>query len=94
MNFPTKAAFFTAVIITATLAVPAVGQPERGIEVGQKIEPRQLKTIDREKMMLPVEEGLTVVLFWSTEPSFGACSSIVEEICGPVQGAQHVGADD
>ena len=66
MNFPKKAAFFTAVIITATLAVPAVGQPERGIGVGQKIEPRQLKTIDREKMMLPVEEGLTVVLFWST----------------------------
>lgn len=66
MNFPGKTAFFGAVIIIATLAVPAVGQPERGIEVGQKIEPRQLRTIDREKVMLPVEEGLTVLLFWST----------------------------
>ena len=66
MNFPGKAAFLIAVIITATLAVPAVGQPERGIEVGQKIEPRQLRTIEREKITLPVEEGLTVLLFWST----------------------------
>jgi thiol-disulfide isomerase/thioredoxin len=66
MNFKRKAAFLTAVIITATLAVPAVGQPERGIEVGQKIEPRQIKTIEREKVLLPVEEGLTVLLFWST----------------------------
>jgi thiol-disulfide isomerase/thioredoxin len=66
MNFPGKAAFLFAVIITATLAVPAVGQPERGIEVGQKIEPRQLRTIEREKITIPVEEGLTVLLFWST----------------------------
>ncbi len=66
MNFKRKAAFLTAVIITATLAVPAVGQPERGIEVGQKIEPRQLRTIEREKITLPAEEGLTVLLFWST----------------------------
>jgi len=66
MNFSGKAVFLTAVIITVTLVVPAVGQPERGIEVGQKIEPRQLTTIERDKIMLPVEEGLTVLLFWST----------------------------
>ena len=66
MNAPGKTAILAAVIIIVTLAVPAVGQPERGIQVGQGIEPRQLKTIDRENIMLPVEEGLTVVLFWST----------------------------
>ena len=66
MNFPNRAALLIAIVITATLAVPAVGQPERGIEVGQKIEPRQLRTIEREKIMVPAEEGLTVLLFWST----------------------------
>jgi len=66
MNFSSKAALLLAIVITATLAVPAVGQPERGIEVGQKIESRQLRTIEREKVTVPVEEGLTVILFWST----------------------------
>ena len=66
MNFPRKAAILAVAILVATLAVPAVGQPERGIEVGQKIEPRQVRTIEREKLTLPVEEGLTVLLFWST----------------------------
>ncbi len=66
MNFKSKTAILAVVILVATLAVPAVGQPERGIEVGQKIEPRQLRTIEREKIILPVEEGLTVLLFWST----------------------------
>ena len=66
MNFPRIVAILLAVTIVATLTVPAVGQAERGIEVGQKIEPRQLRTIEREKTMLPVEEGLTVLLFWST----------------------------
>jgi tetratricopeptide (TPR) repeat protein len=66
MNALGKTAILAAVIIIVTLAVPAVGQPERGIQVGQRIEPRQLRTIDREKIMLPAEEGLTVVLFWST----------------------------
>jgi thiol-disulfide isomerase/thioredoxin len=66
MNFPGKTATLLAVILIATLAVPAVGQPERGIEVGHKIEPRQLKTIEREKIMVPAEDGLTILLFWST----------------------------
>ena len=66
MNFQNKTAIFAVVFLVATLAVPAVGQPERGIEVGQKIESRQFRTIEREKIILPVEEGLTVLLFWST----------------------------
>ncbi|MDF1525802.1 MAG: redoxin domain-containing protein [bacterium] len=66
MNFQNKTAILAVVILVATLAVPAVGQPERGIEVGQKIKPRQFRTIEREKIILPVEEGLTVLLFWST----------------------------
>lgn len=76
MNFQNKTAILAVVFLVATLAVPAVGQPERGIEVGQKIEPRQFRTIEREKITLPVEEGLTVLLFWSTwsprsEPALG-----------------------
>ena len=76
MNFQNKTAILAVVILVATLAVPAVGQPERGITVGQKIEPRQFRTIEREKITLPVEEGLTVLLFWSTwsprsEPALG-----------------------
>jgi len=50
----------------ATLASPAVGQPERGIEVGQKIVPRQVKTLERQEVTLPAEAGMTVLLFWST----------------------------
>ena len=66
MIFSNKAALLVAMVITATLAVPAVGQPERGIEVGHKIEAREVRTIEREKITLPAEEGLTVLLFWST----------------------------
>lgn len=53
-------------VFVLVLTIPAVGQPERGIEVGQKIEPRQVRTLEREKVTLPAEEGLTVLLFWST----------------------------
>jgi len=66
MKLNSKTALLLSTIVIATLAAPAVGQPERGIEVGHKIEPRQVKTIEREKITLPAEEGLTVLLFWST----------------------------
>jgi len=84
MNFQNKTAILAVVILVATLAVPAVGQPERGIEVGQKIEPRQFRTIEREKITLPVEEGLTVLLFWSTwsprsEPALGLWKKFGDE---------------
>ncbi|MDT8394832.1 MAG: redoxin domain-containing protein [bacterium] len=54
------------VVIISTLAVPAIGQPERGIEVGQGIGPREMRTIEREKINVPDPEGLTVVVFWAT----------------------------
>ncbi len=66
MSFARKAALLTAISITFTLAVPAIGQPERGIEVGQGIEPRELRTLEQEKIQLPAPEGLTVVVFWAT----------------------------
>lgn len=66
MNLVRKMPLLMAVVMVATLAVPAIGQPERGIEVGQGIEPRELRTIEREKVSLPGPEGLTVVVFWAT----------------------------
>lgn len=66
MNVSKKAAILLTAAVIITLAVPAVGQPERGIEVGQRIEPRPLKTMESEQVMVPLEEGLTVILFWST----------------------------
>ncbi|MDF1535345.1 MAG: redoxin domain-containing protein [bacterium] len=61
-----KSTLFIAVVIISTLAVPAIGQPERGIEVGQGIGPREMRTIEREKINVPDPEGLTVVVFWAT----------------------------
>lgn len=66
MNSISRVTLIVVVILFATLAAPVVGQPERGIVVGQGIEPRQARTIEREKVRLPAEEGLTVLLFWST----------------------------
>ena len=66
MNLIHKATLLMAVVIMATLAVPAIGQPERGIELGQGIAPRELRTIERERMQFPASEGLTVVVFWAT----------------------------
>lgn len=61
-----RTALMTAVFLIATLAAPAVGQPERGIEVGQKIEPGSAQTLERGNVLIPAEKGLTVLLFWST----------------------------
>lgn len=66
MGLMKKLTLLMAAVIVSTLAVPAIGQPERGIDVGQGIEPRELKTIEREKVHLPAPEGLTAVIFWAT----------------------------
>jgi thiol-disulfide isomerase/thioredoxin len=66
MNLIWKFTLLMAVVIVSTLAVPAIGQPERGIEVGQGIEPRELRTIEREKIQFPTSDELTVVVFWAT----------------------------
>jgi tetratricopeptide (TPR) repeat protein len=36
------------------------------MEVGSVFEPRKLKTLGMEKIRVPAEEGITVVLFWAT----------------------------
>lgn len=66
MNLVRKIPLLMAVVIVSTLAVPAIGQPERGIEVGQSIEPRELKTIERERVQFPASDELTVIVFWAT----------------------------
>ncbi len=66
MKLIQKCTLLLAVVVVSTLAVPAIGQPERGIEVGQAIEPRELRTIEREKIQFPTSDELTVVVFWAT----------------------------
>ena len=66
MSFVRKSALLMAAVIMSTLAVPAIGQSERGIEIGQGIQPRELRTIEQEKIQVPASEGLTVVVFWGT----------------------------
>ena len=66
MSFVQKSTLLMTAVIMLTLAVPAIGQTERGIEVGQGIGPRELRTIEREKIQVPAPEGLTVVVFWGT----------------------------
>ena len=61
-----KSTLLMTAVIMLTLAVPAIGQTERGIEVGQGIGPRELRTIERERIQVPAPEGLTVVVFWGT----------------------------
>jgi len=61
-----KIAILLAAATAATLASPAVGQPQRGIKVGEKIVPRQVETMQGERVTVPAGEGRTVLLFWST----------------------------
>lgn len=66
MFFNGRTALLVGVVLFATLAAPVVGHPERGIVVGQGIEPRLVRTIEQKSIALPAAEGLTVLLFWST----------------------------
>ncbi|UCG39460.1 MAG: redoxin domain-containing protein [bacterium] len=66
MKFTIRAVFVHLALLALILATPAVGQPERGIEVGQSIPPRELRTMEREKVMVPAPEGITAVIFWAT----------------------------
>jgi len=66
MNLIRRTTILLIAAALATLASPAVGQPERGIQLGQKIVPRQVKVLEGQDITLPAEEGMTVLLFWST----------------------------
>ena len=72
------------VLLTAIFAVPARGDAERGIHVGDSIPPRTLKALDREDIALPAAEGLTVLVFWATwsprsEPALAMWQEYQEE---------------
>ena len=53
MILNSRTTLIVATILFGILAAPAVGQPERGIEVGQGIEPRLVTTIRQEKILVP-----------------------------------------
>lgn len=61
-----KFAILLILIPAAILAAPAVGSPERGMNIGDILPAKNLKTLDMEKVPVPSEEGLTVLLFWAT----------------------------
>lgn len=61
------AAFLSALVfITVTLLAPARAEPMRGINVGDSIPPRTVETLDKEKMTIPAENGITVLVYWAT----------------------------
>ena len=66
MNKPRRT-FLSALLIALLTAVsPAASEAERGLKVGELFPPREVKLLDRARTQLPSQEGLTVLLFWST----------------------------
>ena len=60
-------AFLAAVAFAAaSLLVPVRAEPMRGINVGDSIPPRVVKTLAREKITIPAKDGLTVLVFWAS----------------------------
>jgi len=59
-------------IVLGTIFLPLLAHSEtvyrnrEAMEVGSVFEPRKMKTLGMEKIRVPAEEGLTVVLFWAT----------------------------
>ena len=87
MNLSGRTGLLVATILLGILAAPAVGQPERGIEVGQGISPRSVTTIEQETISLPAGEGLTVLLFWSTwSPRSSSAIAIWQEYAAQYRG--------
>ncbi|NOY86657.1 MAG: redoxin domain-containing protein [Deltaproteobacteria bacterium] len=64
-RWPT-ASLAVMVFITASLLVPVRAEPMRGINVGDSISPRTIKTLAGEKMTIPAKEGITVLVYWAT----------------------------
>ena len=54
------------ILMTAAILTPSNSRAQRGLEVGQRLEPRGLKTLDLEEIRAPHGEGLTILVFWAT----------------------------
>jgi len=55
-----------AVFSAAILVAPVRAESKRGIDVGDSIQTRELTTTAGEKIAVPNEDGLTVLVFWAT----------------------------
>ena len=68
----TLVAALVSSIVLGTIFLPLPAHSEtvyrnrEAMEVGSVFEPRKMKTLGMEKIRIPAEEGLTVVLFWAT----------------------------
>lgn len=54
------------VMSAALLVAPVNAESKRGIDVGEGIQARELETTAGERITVPREEGLTVLVFWAT----------------------------
>lgn len=106
MSIIGKAAAILLVCPALVLATPGVGKPERGMKVGDQLASHTLKTLDMQKVKVPAEEGLTVLLFWATwSPRSAPAINLWQEFAGEYAGhkvtvvsvnadGQHLEADE